>query len=238
MDSARQTLEVIPAIDVLDGKVVRLVRGDYTSVTEYGPDPVGTALGWLTQGAARVHVVDLAGARTGHVDLGLWERLASAGAIFQAGGGIRTADDAHRVLGLGAERVVMGTAAVWEPEALIGLGERVVAAVDVKGGRATGGGWLDEGRSHVAVLDGLAAVGVGRVLVTGIGRDGTLEGPDLTLTRSVLDDDRFAVIASGGVGSLADLDTLVALGCEAVVVGKALYDRRFTLAEARERLSR
>lgn len=236
MNGTGQALEVIPAVDVLDGKVVRLLRGDYSRVTEYGSDPVETALTWLAEGATRVHVVDLDGARTGEVDLDLWNRLSASGVTFQAGGGIRTADDARRVLEKGAERVVMGTAAVWDPESLSGLGEKVVAAVDVKGGRATGGGWLDDGVELSAVLDGLAAADVRRVLVTGIGRDGTLEGADLELTRSVVDDGRFAVIASGGVGTLADLDPLAELGCEAVVVGKALYDRRFTLADAASRL--
>lgn len=238
MNTPGQTLEVIPAVDVLDGKVVRLFRGDYSRVTEYGSDPVVAARTWLDEGAERVHVVDLEGARSGEPDYSLWESLGSAEVPFQAGGGIRTPEIAQRVLGLGAQRVVMGTAAVWQPEVLMGMGERCVAAVDVKGDRATGAGWLDEGRSLESVLDGLADAGVPRVLVTGIGRDGTLEGADLSLTRSVVQDGRFRVIASGGVGTLSDLDPLAALGCEAVVVGRALYDRRFTLAEARERLRR
>lgn len=233
MSGTGQPLEVIPAVDVLEGKVVRLLRGDYTRVTEYGSDPVEMSQSWLAEGAHRVHVVDLDGARRGSVDLRLWQSLGAAGVTYQAGGGIRTADDARRVIEAGAERVVMGTAAVWQPQTLADLGERVVAAVDVRDGRATGGGWLDEGMTMRTVLDGLADVGVIRVLVTGIGRDGTLEGVDLDLTRSVVDDGRFAVIASGGVGDLADLESLDALGCEAVVVGRALYDGRFTLAEAK-----
>lgn len=231
-------MEVIPAVDVLDGKVVRLLRGDYTRVTEYGSDPVEAARSWLAEGAQRVHVVDLEGARSGQPDYALWEALGAAGIRFQAGGGIRTAEIATRVLESGAERVVMGTAAVWEPQRLAGLGERVVASVDVRGGKATGEGWTDEGRSLEEVLDGLAEVGVVRVMVTGIGRDGTLEGADIDLTRAVVADGRFAVIASGGVGTLADLDPIAALGCEAVVVGRALYDHRFTLAEAQARLGR
>lgn len=231
-------MEVIPAVDVLDGKVVRLLRGDYTRVTEYGSDPVEAARSWIADGAQRVHVVDLDGARTGQPDYSLWEALGSTGVRFQAGGGIRTGQIAGRVLEAGAERVVMGTAAVWEPEHLVGLGEAVVASLDVRGGMATGAGWTDGGRSLGEVLEGLASVEVARVMVTGIGRDGTLEGADLDLTRSVVQDGRFAVIASGGVGTLADLDPIAALGCEAVVVGRALYDRRFTLAEARERVAR
>lgn len=229
-------MEIIPAVDVLDGKVVRLLRGDYARVTQYGSDPLEAAASWIEEGARRVHVVDLNGARSGEPDWRLWQSLGSSGLAFQAGGGIRSVDSARRVLEAGAERVVMGTAAVWEPVTLAGLGRQVVAAVDVRGGRATGSGWRDEGRSLSSVLDGLAGAGVERVLVTGIGRDGTLEGADLDLTRSVVEDGRFAVIASGGVGTLSDLDPLAALGCEAVVVGRALYDRRFTLAEAQSRL--
>lgn len=229
-------MEVIPAVDVLEGKVVRLLRGDYSRVTEYGSDPVATAKAWLEEGAQRVHVVDLEVARSGEPDYAFWEELGRAGVPYQAGGGIRTAEIAQRVLDLGAQRVVMGTAAVWHPESLVGLGERCVAAVDVRGDKATGAGWLDEGKSLHSVLDGLADAGVPRLLVTGIGRDGTLEGADVDLTRKVIEDGRFRVIASGGVGTLGDLDPLAALGCEAVVVGRALYDRRFTLAEARERL--
>jgi phosphoribosyl isomerase A len=130
--------------------------------------------------------------------------------------------------------VVMGTAAVWEPEILaqVGVPGKVVAAVDVKGDRATGAGWLDEGRVLPEVLDGLAAAGCQRMLVTGIGRDGTMEGPETDLLRTVVGDGRFAVIASGGVGTLDDIAAVDALGCEGVIVGRALYERRFTLAEA------
>lgn len=230
-------MEIIPAVDVLDGKVVRLLRGDYARVTEYGSDPVEAAGTWMSEGAERVHVVDLDGARSGEPDLSLWRRLGEAGITFQAGGGIRTPDLAREVLDAGAERVVMGTAAVWDPASLSGLGAGVVAAVDVKGGRATGAGWQDEGRELADVLNGLAGSGVVRVMVTGIGRDGTLEGADLELTGAVVDDGRFAVVASGGIGTLSDLEPLAALGCEAVVVGRALYDDRFSLAEARARVS-
>lgn len=232
MTSPDSNLEVIPAVDVLDGRVVRLLRGDYARVTEYGSDPVEAARNWVRQGASRVHVVDLDGARYGAPNLGMWEGLGRAGIPFQAGGGIRTAAIACQVLEAGAERVVMGTAAVAEPGMLAGLGEAVVAAVDVRDGQARGSGWLDQGRPLTDVLDGLAAAVVPRVMVTGIGRDGTLEGADLDLTREVVDDGRFAVIASGGVGTLSDLDPIAAVGCEAVVVGRALYDHRFTLAEA------
>jgi phosphoribosylformimino-5-aminoimidazole carboxamide ribotide isomerase len=228
-------LEVIPAVDVLDGAVVRLQEGDYDRSTRYAADPVAAVERWLERGARRVHVVDLDGARGGETDLGLWERLGRRGLAFQAGGGIRSAGVAAEVLAAGAERVVMGTAAVRNPAALADVGKSVVAAVDVRDGWATTEGWLRPGRPVAEVLDGLAAAGVGRLLMTGISRDGTMEGPDVDLLATVSDAGRFSLIASGGVGRLGDLDPLARLGCEAVVIGRALYEGRFTLGEAMER---
>lgn len=232
MNAIRQTLEIIPAVDVLDGSVVRLLKGDYAASTVYGSAPVAAAKGWIDQGAGLVHIVDLGGARSGETTMDLWRSLGEAGVTFQAGGGIRTPEVAAMVLEAGASRVVMGTAAVREPSLLAEVGASVVAAVDVRGDRATGSGWLDDGRDLAEVLEGLAAARVGRLLVTGISQDGTLAGPDFDLTRRVTDDDRFAVIASGGVGTLDDLDSLSDLGCEAVIIGRALYEGRFTLPEA------
>ncbi len=229
-------MEIIPAVDVLAGSVVRLMHGDYGAVTRYGDDPVARVSAFLAEGASLVHVVDLEGARSGKPDDRLLTALAATGGRFQIGGGIRTAEAASRVLSMGAARVVMGSAAVWEPEVLAGVGEiqKVVAAIDVRKGRATGGGWLDDGRALDGVLDGVAGVGVQRVLVTGIDTDGTMDGPDLVLLRRVMADGRFGVIASGGVGSLDDLRRVAEVGCEGVIVGRALYEGRFTLAEALE----
>ena len=225
---------IIPAVDVLDGAVVRLTHGDFDAVTVYDDSPVRRARRWMDAGASLVHVVDLDGARTGEPDRRLWASLAEAGVGFQVGGGIRTADVARAALQAGAERVVLGTAAVWDPDVLgeIEQIDRVVAAVDVRAGRATGAGWLDEGRDVGNVLDDLAARGIGRLLVTGIDRDGTMEGPEMTLLDAVLADGRFGIIASGGVGTIQDLRRVAEAGCESVIVGRALYESRFTLAEA------
>ena len=227
-------LQIIPAVDVLDGKVVRLMHGDYDRVTVYGDDPVGQALEWMRQGAELVHVVDLEGARSGAPDESLWRRLAEAGVTFQVGGGIRTAEIADRALDAGAQRVVLGTAAVWDPEILGRILDpaRVVAAVDVRGGKATGAGWLDEGKNLAAVLEGLSEAGITRLLVTGIERDGTMEGPSTDVLLSALRHGGFSVIASGGVGQLQDLDVIKRLGCEAVIVGRALYEGRFEVSDA------
>ncbi len=231
-------MELIPAVDVLDGKVVRLVRGRYDQVTVYGDDPVAQARDWIAQGAALVHVVDLAGARDGHPDRGLWERLGGAGLRFEIGGGVRRASDAAAAVAAGAERVVVGTAAVWDRPTLgkmiaaVGA-ERLVAAIDVRGGRAAGAGWLDAGRDLGAVLPELAGAGLIRALVTGISRDGTMEGPDVALLEQAASlAPELRLIASGGVGSLADLEALGGMPFEGVIVGRALYEGVFTVTEA------
>jgi phosphoribosylformimino-5-aminoimidazole carboxamide ribotide isomerase len=231
-------MDVIPAVDVLDGRVVRLRRGSYDDVTVYGDDPVAQAASWLAAGAAMVHLVDLAGARDGTHDVGLWRALGAAGLTFQVGGGIRTAGTARNAVVAGAARVVVGTAAVWEPAVLgeicaaVGAG-KVVAAVDVRAGRATGAGWRDEGRSLADVLADVAAAGVVRALVTGIDRDGTMEGPDVALLAEAARlAPGMALIASGGVGALGHLEALAATPVEAVIVGRALYEGAFTIGEA------
>lgn len=229
---------VIPAVDVLDGRVVRLHQGRYDEVTIYADDPAAQVRSWVEQGARIVHVVDLAGARDGAGDRSLWNRLGQVGVAFQIGGGIRTVDDAEGAIAAGASRVVLGTAAVWEPEVVATLvaqvgADRVVAAIDVRDGRATGAGWLDAGRDVDEVLVRLGDSGVTRVLATGIATDGTLAGPDTNLLAGVARvAPGLALIASGGVGSLDDVRGLAALDVEAVIVGKALYDGRFSFAEA------
>ncbi len=231
-------MQLIPAVDVLDGEVVRLVRGRYDKVTVYGDDPAAQAAAWIAQGAALVHVVDLAGARDGTPDRALWARLGSAGVRFEIGGGIRRAADVVGAVEAGAERVVVGTTAVWEPavfgEMIAAVGaERLVAAIDVREGRAAGAGWLDEGRELATVLAELAGAGLVRALVTGISRDGTMQGPDVALLeRAAALEPGLRLIASGGVGSLADLEALAPKPFEGVIVGRALYEGVFTVAEA------
>lgn len=231
-------MDVIPAVDVLDRAVVRLLKGDYDQVTVYGDDVADAALDWNRRGAALVHVVDLHGARSGSPDESMWIELGSAGVAFQVGGGIRDVATAERAIAAGAARVVMGTAAVWDA-GLLGsvvrtLGaERVVVALDVRNGRATGAGWQDEGRPLEAVVAEIAAAGAVRVLVTGIETDGTMAGPDLGVVADVRRAaPHLAVIGSGGVGTLDDLRGFAASGVEAVIVGRALYERRFTIEEA------
>ena len=228
-------MQVIPAIDVLDGKVVRLRQGSYRQVTEYGDDPVAVGREWMEQGAGLVHVIDLEGARSGRPDSALWETLAGGGINFQVGGGIRDAASARTALAAGAKRVVMGSAAIWDPEELAAVGDpdRVVAALDIAAGNARGSGWMEAGRPWQEALAGVQVMGVSRVLVTAISRDGTMEGPDLGLLSAVQTEfPAMRLIASGGVGTLDDLRRLSAGGFEAVIVGRALYEGVFTLAQA------
>lgn len=229
---------VIPAVDVLDGRVVRLRQGRYDDVTVYADDPAEMVRSWVDQGARIVHVVDLGGARDGAGDRALWRRLGSTGLPFQLGGGIRSRTDAEELMAAGASRAVLGTAAVWDTEVVQEVveavgSEAVVAAVDVRQGRATGAGWRDEGRDVEAVVADLVTAGVGRALVTGISGDGMLTGPDTSILETVRAvAPQMALIASGGVGSLDDLVAVAELRVEAAIVGRALYDDRFTFADA------
>lgn len=228
--------ELIPAVDVLDGRVVRLMHGDYDRVTVYGEDPVGVARRWMEEGASLVHVVDLAGARSGAGNPSLWRAMTEGGVRFEVGGGIRTTETARAAIEAGAEYVVMGTAAVYHPEILgeLATGGRVMAAVDVRDGLAQGSGWLDRGRPVRRVLEELVEVGIRRVLVTGIGRDGTMEGPETELMSVALGFPELDVIASGGVGRLEDLVRLAEMGCAGAIVGRALYEGQFGLSQALE----
>lgn len=229
---------VIPAVDVLDGAVVRLHQGRYSEVTSYGDDPSGQVAEFAHQGAGLVHVVDLAAARSGAMSPGLWETVTTAGVPVQAGGGIRDPETAARLRGLGVARVVVGTAAVRpdgpleEIVAATGAG-RLVVGLDVLDGRVRGSGWTDEGRPLAEVVDRLVQAGVQRVLVTGIETDGTMEGPNLALLAEVQGlAPGLSIIASGGVGSLDHLRILTGHRFEAVIVGKALYQGAFSLEEA------
>ena len=232
-------MQVIPAIDVLGGKVVRLRQGDYDQVAEYSDDPVSVAEQFVSDGAALVHVVDLDAARGRERSVDVVRLLGRAGIPFQLGGGIRTAEIATEAIELGARRVVIGSALLADGDAAGGIvravgPDAVVAAIDVRGGRAHGSGWLDDGVPVADVVEFVADLGVGRALVTAIEQDGTMEGPAIELLATVraLAPD-LTLMASGGVGSLADLRNLrdCDAGVEAVIIGRALYEGRFTLSD-------
>lgn len=238
-------MEVIPAIDLLNGQCVRLYQGDFSRVTVYSEDPVDLARRYRNAGLLRLHVVDLDGARTGSPqNMGLISAMASeAGVAVQAGGGLRDLNRALALRAAGADRVVVGSVAAEQPDVALEwldrLGpEHLVLAFDV---RVPAGsdplvltrGWVrDSGNLLWDLLDRFCSRGARHFLCTDIAQDGTLAGPNLALYRECAR--RFpqaAIIASGGVGSVTDLQQLATTGAAAVVTGKALLDGRLTLEE-------
>ncbi len=233
-----------PAIDILEGSAVRLVKGDFEAKKVYDEDPLAAARGWTEAGAKYLHVVDLDGAKTGApMNLGHLRRIAGElGVPVQYGGGLRSTQAVGDALAAGAARVILGTAAFTQPgllEQVLGAHgkDRILVSVDVRGGRVTTAGWTETTEiATEAVIESLAERGATDLVFTNVDRDGMLEGPDLEEVRQVL---RAAhggsVIYSGGIGQLTDLEGLVGLGeesLEGVIVGKALYERRFTVPDA------
>jgi phosphoribosylformimino-5-aminoimidazole carboxamide ribotide isomerase len=217
-------------VDVLDGRAVRLERGDFDAVTREAGDPVELARRFAATGPRLLHVVVLDAARSGGVPIELARRLAAAVAPVpvQLGGGVRSSDDALALIGAGIERVIVGTAAFEQgPEPYVeALGARLVVAVDVRDGEVRTRGWeRGSGLTVDEAVDRCRAAGVARLLCTAVDRDGTLGGPDLALMERVVG--RFAgpVLAAGGVRSQGDLDALAALGLEGAVVGRALLEQ-------------
>ena len=236
-----QDFDILPAIDVLEGRVVRLHQGRREAVTIGGGDPVELARRFRDEGARRLHLVDLDGAFNGTPTLGLVERVASAGGLpLQVGGGYRTADAIGAAIEAGADRVMVGTAAL-SPGFLVDVaarfGGRLVVAIDVRDGAVAVDGWTrSSGTTAATLAQDCAAAGVERLLVTSTARDGSLAGPDVELLGEVLQA-RLPVIAAGGISSIDDLIAVRALGCEAAVAGSALLAGRFTLPEAHRALA-
>ena len=230
-----------PAIDIRGGKAVRLLQGDYERETAYDADPVDAARRWAGEGAEFLHVVDLDGARAGKPqNLDAVRRIAAAVECpIQVGGGVRDAASVKAVLEAGAERVVIGTAALRDPEfldaAVAEHGERVVVSVDARGGKVSLSGWTEAtDRDVAATVAELSDRGVVRFLCTEIDVDGTMEGPAIAELNRIAAATDAQLIASGGVGTLAHLRTLAdnaAPNIEGAIVGRALYERRFNVAE-------
>jgi phosphoribosylformimino-5-aminoimidazole carboxamide ribotide isomerase len=236
-----------PAIDIRGGGAVRLLQGDYERETAYDADPVDAAVRWAGEGARYLHVVDLDGAKAGEPrNLEAVRRIATAvDCPIQVGGGLRDGESVGAVLDAGAERVVIGTAALRDPvfldEMLARHGERVVVSVDAREGRVALAGWTEAGKEGVveAVAE-LSSRGVARFLCTAIEVDGTMEGPAIEELGLIAAATEAKVIASGGVGGLSDLEALAreaAPNVEGAIVGRALYERRFTIAEANAALT-
>jgi phosphoribosylformimino-5-aminoimidazole carboxamide ribotide isomerase len=227
---------VIPAIDLRGGRAVRLRRGDPNEETAYADHPVEVAERFQEQGARRLHVIDLDAALGEGDNRAAIRDICHAVVVpVQVGGGIRSLEAASEVIEDGASRAILGTAAAADVSfvgrAVEELAERVVVAVDVRGGRLMIDGWREEGPELEPTLSGLNDAGAPRYLVTAIARDGTLEGPDLTLYRQVLKLTDRPVIASGGVRNADDVWALRDVGCEAAVAGKALYEKTLKLSQ-------
>ena len=235
-------MEVIPAIDLIDGRCARLVQGDYSRQTVYSDDPVEVALRWESLGASRIHIVDLDGARLGApANFGVVERIVSSVNVpIQMGGGVRNIDAVRAVIGVGVQRVMLGTVAVREPDivalARLEFGEdAVVVAVDSRDGYVSVSGWTSASRVRATeLLQRMSDAGVKTFLCTDIMKDGTLGGPDYELMSELVEVAGKGVIAAGGVASVEHVRQLAKTGAGGVVIGKALYTGDIDLAEALE----
>jgi phosphoribosylformimino-5-aminoimidazole carboxamide ribotide isomerase len=232
-------VQIIPAIDILGGKCVRLAQGDYSRETVFGDDPVAMALKWASQGAKRIHVVDLDGARTGiPVNAEVISDIAdTVNAAVQTGGGIRDMDAVHRLLDAGVDRVVIGTAAVKDPgflrEAIAVAGEHLIVSVDAREGHVSIEGWTEATDiSAIQLIERLSSLGVQRIVYTDILRDGVHDGPNFEMYERLTSSSSVKVIAAGGVGSVDDIQRLTDCGVEAAIVGRALYTGDIKLSEA------
>lgn len=232
-------MEVIPAIDIKDGCCVRLYQGDFAQSTVYSEDPVEIAQRWVAQGATRLHLVDLDGALAGHpVNIDTIIAIVRAVPIpVQLGGGLRTETAAHAALALGVARVILGTAAIEDPEMIARLvarsGDAIVVGIDARDGLVKTAGWTEQIAIQATVLaKRMAAAGVKRLIYTDISRDGTLTEPNFAATAALVRTGGPAVIASGGVCRVEHLVRLAADGVEAAIVGKALYTGALDLSTA------
>jgi phosphoribosylformimino-5-aminoimidazole carboxamide ribotide isomerase len=248
MNPMSQDFEVIPAIDLRHGRCVRLRQGEKTNVTVYADDPLAVARQWQEEGATWLHVVNLDGAfeDSDAENLTATARLAQHIDLpIQFGGGIRHPADAERLFDLGVKRIILGTVAVEQPEVLDQFLARfgpaaVVVGIDARQNRVVTHGWQTDSRhTPIELALQVKAQGVGRVIYTDVARDGMLSGVNVAATAELARATGLQVIASGGVAEVADIQALAATGViEGCIVGKALYEQRFTLGEARQAAQR
>ena len=232
-------MQVIPAIDLIGGRCVRLMQGDFEKETVYSDDPERVARQWAAQGAERIHVVDLDGARTGApVNIDVVGRIVAAVDVpVQLGGGIRSVEIAREALNAGVDRVMVGTAAldggvISDMLKVLGA-EGLLVSVDTRDGEVVVSGWTQDGGISVSdLVANMERLGVQRVMYTDVTRDGTLTEPNYGAVQELVDQTNVAVIAAGGIASVNHLVSLAALGVEGAVVGRALYTGDVDLAEA------
>jgi len=232
---------IYPAVDIRNGKCVRLSQGKFDDMTVYSDNPVDMAVKWKGLGAASLHVVDLDGARCGRpVNIDIIKEIAvSTGIFIQVGGGIRSIDAAEEVLAAGVSRVILGTSAVQSPElveeALSRFGDRIAVGIDARDGLVAVEGW--EKTSSFSAVDfakKMCRMGVKTIIYTDISRDGMLSGPNLAAMSQMVDSVDADVIASGGIGCIKDIADLKETGVSGVIIGKALYTGAVDLKEALE----
>ncbi len=238
-------MEVIPSIDLRNGKCVRLYKGDYNQETVFSDDPLDVALKWQAMGAPRIHIVDLDGAATGEIyNLEIIHNITSAMLIpVQLGGGIRHIETVEGLLKAGIDRVILGTAAVESPnliaEACSRYRESIVIGIDARKGRVSTHGWVKEtGIPAVDFARSMMEIGVRRFIYTDIDRDGTLTEPNFIAIGEMTSSLKLPVIAAGGVSTVEHLKKLQSLGVEGAIIGKALYTGDIRLKESIEELNR
>jgi phosphoribosylformimino-5-aminoimidazole carboxamide ribotide isomerase len=237
-------VNLYPAIDIRGGRCVRLHQGDYAQETVYDADPVAVARSFDEAGVRWIHVVDLDAARTGEQTSRalIGSIAASVSAKVETGGGVRTERDVDELVGLGVARVVLGTAAMQDPSLVARCAKRhpgaVAVGLDTRHGEVAVHGWTEAtGKQAIDVLPRFEDAGVAALIVTEISRDATMEGPDVAAYERLVAATSIPVVASGGVGTLEHLRELSRLPLEGVIVGKAIYERRFTVGDALEVLA-
>lgn len=232
-------MEIIPAIDLRNGKCVRLYQGDYEKETVFSDDPVSVALRWQSEGAKRLHLVDLDGAAKGELrNLDAIERIAAAVEIpVQVGGGVRSLETIGLLLELGVGRAILGTVAVENPDlaeqACQRFGEQIIIGVDARDGWVATRGWLQQSTVTASQLAAkMVGLGARRFVYTDISRDGTLTSPNFEAVAELMSQVSVPIIAAGGISSVEHLTRLAALGAEGAIVGQAIYTGDVRLAEA------
>ncbi len=234
-------MNLFPAIDIVGGKAVRLFKGDYNQMTVYHDNPVEVALDFKAQGAKYMHLVDLEGAKGGETpNLETVRKLKEAfGGFVEVGGGIRSMEVIHRYLSMGIDRVILGTAAVESPaflrEALRTYGDKIAVGVDIKDGFVAIKGWQETSTLEAfAFLRRLQELGVKTVICTDISKDGAMQGTNLFLYQKMQNELQMQIVASGGVSTLSDVESLKKYGLYGAIIGKAYYTKAFTLKDALE----
>ena len=232
---------LFPAVDLFDGKAVRLYQGDYAQMTVYSDDPVAVAQDFLRCGADHIHLVDLAGARDGGTpNFETVRRIkAETGAFCEIGGGIRSMEVVDRYAAAGLDRIILGTAAVTDPDflaaAVARCGEKIAVGVDIKDGCVAVKGWTESsGLEAFAFCEQMQALGVRTLICTDISRDGAMRGTNLPLYQALSERFPLQIVASGGVSTLADVERLAAMGLYGAIIGKAYYTGAIDLRRAVE----